>query len=1306
MSLSASRRTWEEASSPAVVRLAREYERAWRDSSHRGRRPDPQTFLGAASASIDGPGARLALLRADMSLRWEAGERVGARWYLERDAGLSDDTIVALAYEEFCLLEDDEQHPDPGEFLARYPEVAPALRRVLDIHGLVGPGTTTAGSLLGGMGSGEHACPFPEAGQTIAGFSLVEELGRGAFARVFLARERELADRPVALKVTRRGSREPQTLARLQHTHIVPVHSYRIDRATGLHLLCMPYFGRTTLARVLADAHKRDARTGAALVAALDRLEPKGGPVGGSSGRAALARRSYVRAIAWWGSRLAEALEHAHDRGVLHRDIKPSNVLVTSDGMPMLLDFNLAREPLDGDAGDTAPGGTVDYMSPEHLRDLADGEPEGVDHRADIFGLGVVLYEALSGCRPFAPPARGGSLIDALLRAAEERSGRLVGLREIESDVPPALDRVVARCLEPDPRDRYQSAGELAADLRAVADDQPLVHAREPWSSRAGGWLRRKRRGLAVAAVLVSALFASMFIVLAAAIGYLLVLGDYSDLVLSRIERGKDSLRRDDYVAAQKEFASAEELAEHFGRLDPTNLQPRTPRDSFETMRAIFRKLGSLRPAQDFKELKAEARLKGKAAELHARAEADAAALHIAADKLRFRLLLERERLPEITREIRQALAPFYVLEQADWTELDHGLLLLKPADQQRLRDEVNALMFVWVAAYAMDRDTARGDDRADAPKRASVLAAFAAYCDCALGFAEPKGPWRALRARLERHRAPGDPGKDPTDDILDGEPRDIHGEESPLAAFQWGLLEYWAGHKPRSIDWMRRAVALRGDDYWYHYFLAFILDDAGLTDEALQHYDTAEALAPRSPYVRYSRARLYRKKGKWREAEKDLAFALDAFFDRPEARQIHLERGYLWQTLGRFSEARGEYDRVIRADSRDELGRAARLNRGNLDADSGRSARAMAAYDELLGEDAKDIEARQNRAILELREGRAAPAERDLTVLLEVGPPGRKERAEYLSERAQARLLLGRTSEAMADAIEARRIHPCASHERLAQRTFLAARRHELLRLDRPEDIAVLPLGGPRLRAELMAAEADLGRLAAGRGASAYHAALNRATILAALGQGGAAVAAASRAAAMSPFAEDALAVGARVRLFAGDRTGAGAAIRSALAQRPDDPALLELRGDLRLAEGNPRGALEDYERAASLGARDGVHLRRAAALLALGNRYAALEQWSRALRRDPELPEAYLGRARTFFLLGESDQGFADLEQAAAWAHGDVRIEAAIALAYLKGIASRPGQFPRLLVHLGRTYDDWWHSIRGIDRPAAGLE
>ena len=277
-----------------------------------------------------------------------------------------------MVYEEFCLLEEDGQAPEAADFLARYSALAEPLRRVLDIHGLIGS-ATVSNSMISPSSSvsvspaatdSASRVVFPEAGQTIGGFYLVEELGRGAFARVFLARERQLADRPVALKVSRRGSREPQALARLQHTHIVPVHSHRVDPATGLHLLCMPYFGRVTLARVLAEVGQEDEiLSGSALLGALDRLADPADfpPARRSACRAALAERSYARAVAWWAARLAEALEHAHDRGVLHRDIKPSNVLVLDDGMPMLLDFNLARESVHaederGRGGGSHPG--------------------------------------------------------------------------------------------------------------------------------------------------------------------------------------------------------------------------------------------------------------------------------------------------------------------------------------------------------------------------------------------------------------------------------------------------------------------------------------------------------------------------------------------------------------------------------------------------------------------------------------------------------------------------------------------------------------------------------------------------------------------------------------------------------------------------------------------------------------------------------------------------------------------------------------------------------------------------------------
>src|SRR5215210_2137662 len=201
-------RTWDEASSPEALLLARRYEAAWRGSS--GPCPDPADLLPDDPRRR--PGVLLALLRIDLTLRRRAGEAVDVEWYRRRYPDLGHETLVALAYEEFCLREEAGEHPDPAEYEARFPEIADGLREVLDIHGLVAEGSGS-GSSTALLGPTTPAVPLPEAGQTIAGFRLVEELGRGAFARVFRAEERQLADRPVALKVARAGSREPQTLA-------------------------------------------------------------------------------------------------------------------------------------------------------------------------------------------------------------------------------------------------------------------------------------------------------------------------------------------------------------------------------------------------------------------------------------------------------------------------------------------------------------------------------------------------------------------------------------------------------------------------------------------------------------------------------------------------------------------------------------------------------------------------------------------------------------------------------------------------------------------------------------------------------------------------------------------------------------------------------------------------------------------------------------------------------------------------------------------------------------------------------------
>ncbi|WP_435007681.1 protein kinase domain-containing protein [Tundrisphaera lichenicola] len=791
--------TWDEASSPAATRLARRFEDAWRGST-RHRRPDPGDFLPEGPGAT--PAAWLALLRADLNLRWDSGETVRVEEYRDRHPDLDAETMVALCYEEFCRREEDGAAPFPAEYDERFPELADRLRRVFDIHELVGNAASTDLHV-----PGPEAVPFPEVGQTIAGFFLVEELGRGSFARVFLAKERQLADRPVALKVARTGSREPQTLARLQHTHIVPVHSYRIDPATDLHLLCMPYFGRVTLSRLLADPKARTAPTGAELLEVLDRLDPSEAKAGGSSARTTLAELPFARAIAWWGARLAEALGHAHDRGVLHRDIKPSNVLVTGDALPMLLDFNLAREPWDerNALATDHLGGTVAYMAPEHLEALSTSQGEIVDSRADIFSLGVLLYEALTGSRPFPAPSSASTVDEALHRAAQDRRASPPRLRDEHPEIPEALERVIRRCLEPDPARRFPNAAELAADLQAVAEDAPLRWTREPLTIRFVRRIRRSWKRLA----LVMAVTAGAATMLTWAIREEREGARIAEDAEALLIEGKDARARESFLIALAKF---EEVAR------------------------------TTAPKAEMEDLHREARREHAVAReaLQARAEADA--LSSMTDSLRFRLIRKDTPPAEVAPEIEQALSKFRVCSDDRWAS-DPKLAWLDTPRKSRLIRDVDEILFLQAVAI----------DPSSGPSAREGIR----LCDRALAFTHAPGPWRALRARFDESPAPP----------ISDDPRT---ESSALVAYEWAVLRDLEGRADSSTAWLDRATLLDPGRAWYHYHLATILVRSDRAKESIRHFEAAIAIEPNSKVFRIDRARAFRSIGEWARARDD----------------------------------------------------------------------------------------------------------------------------------------------------------------------------------------------------------------------------------------------------------------------------------------------------------------------------------------------------------------------------------------------------------------------------------------------------
>jgi serine/threonine protein kinase len=436
----------------------------------------------------------------EMIQRWRQGERPLPEDFLARypDLWQHPEAAADLIYEELCLRQEHGPEIPVEQVLRRFPHWRPQLEVLLDCQRVLGPSRPPP--------------QFPAAGEGLGDFLLLAEIGSGAQGRVFLASQLSLGDRPVVLKVTPAEAREHLALARLQHTHIVPLYSVHDHPDRRLRALCMPYFGGATLDRLLHALRSRPLveRTGQDLLDALDRVQagaPLAAPFRGRA-RQALAAASYVEAVCWAGACLADALQDAHDRGLVHLDLKPSNVLLAADGQPMLLDFHLAREPVHPDgAWPEWLGGTPAYMSPEQQAAVDAVQrgrpvPRPVDGRSDIYSLGVVLYEALDGGlpEPGAPP-----------RTLHRRHPQVsVGLADI-----------VGKCLAHDPARRYADMAALAADLRRHLAHRPLVGVRnrslaERWQK----WRRRRPHGAARAAMLLAVLMASVGVAIGAATHY------------------------------------------------------------------------------------------------------------------------------------------------------------------------------------------------------------------------------------------------------------------------------------------------------------------------------------------------------------------------------------------------------------------------------------------------------------------------------------------------------------------------------------------------------------------------------------------------------------------------------------------------------------------------------------------------------------------------------------------------------------------------------------------------------------------
>ncbi|GAB0101907.1 serine/threonine-protein kinase [Nocardia sp. JMUB6875] len=446
----------------AIARFAADWE-----STLRGERGEPPCLAGYLP---DAEAVRVAVLtdlvRVDMRQRWRrAGLEKRITEYRAEFPEVSDSPAFAdLVCEEY-LARSRFRPLDVDHFTAEYPEVAGEIRR--RFNGGSSPSAPPA--LPDGI----------EIGRRLDDFDLLTDLGGDEGRRMFLARQRSM-QRLVAVRVEAGADSDTDTVAQLDHQHIVRVFDQRLiaDGSTGkpLRLLYMQYLPGGTAEGVLARLRAESgAADGGLLLRAVDAaMEAKGeSRSSGSRVRAEIAGLSWPETIAWVGRRLAEALDYGMRQGVLHHDIRPANVLFTAEGVPKLADFALG--PVYWNAGfhrtgfaDANDAEALRYRSPEALAALLDPTAPTPDNRSDIYSLGLVLWEMLTGTLPFE--SEGDTDTAAAMLARRIAGVSETALAALPADTPAALRRVLLECLRPEPSRRWRTGGELAGQLDLCLD--------------------------------------------------------------------------------------------------------------------------------------------------------------------------------------------------------------------------------------------------------------------------------------------------------------------------------------------------------------------------------------------------------------------------------------------------------------------------------------------------------------------------------------------------------------------------------------------------------------------------------------------------------------------------------------------------------------------------------------------------------------------------------------------------------------------------------------------------------------------
>jgi WD40 repeat protein/serine/threonine protein kinase len=461
--------------------ITNQFRQLWRQKEP----PDLGEFL--ARAGDLSPAQLLAVLELDQWERWQRGDRLPAEDYLRLlPDPVPAEAAVSLVYGEFLVREELGESPRPDEYLLRFPQLADRFLRQLELHRALAPASETGQRTRPDPGA-VTADGAPPLWPLMPGYRITRELGRGGMGVVYQARQVSL-DRWVALKFLRAGEygdadrrarfrAEAEAVARLQHPNVVQI--YEVGEQDGQPYLALEFVEGGSLAQRL-NGTPQPAPQAARLVEVL-----------------------------------ARAIHYAHGQGILHRDLKPANILLqgsevrgqksevggqrgentagvgstsdlcplSSDLWPKITDFGLAKR-LDSDGGLTETGvilGTPSYMAPE----ITGSTGEAVGPAADIYALGAILYELLTGRPPFA----AGSVLETVLQVVGQEP---VPPSRLRPTTPRDLETVCLKCLGKSPARRYATAEALADDLARFLAGEPIRARPVSAWERAAKWARRR----------------------------------------------------------------------------------------------------------------------------------------------------------------------------------------------------------------------------------------------------------------------------------------------------------------------------------------------------------------------------------------------------------------------------------------------------------------------------------------------------------------------------------------------------------------------------------------------------------------------------------------------------------------------------------------------------------------------------------------------------------------------------------------------------------------------------------------------